>query len=141
MRIRTYSELCQFETFEERYDYLQLKGVVGASTFGHDRYINQAFYTSAQWREVRNEVIARDEARDLGSEGQEIHGKIIIHHMNPIVANDIVHGDSDILNPEYLITTTHRTHNAIHYGDRSLLPAPMIVRQPGDTGLFAPRFR
>lgn len=134
--IRTYSELRRLHTFKERYDYLQLKGSVGKSTFGFDRYINQKFYTSRQWRQVRNQVIARDEGLDLGITGYEIFDKIIIHHMNPMTAEDISHGDSDILDPEYLITTTHKTHNAIHYGDSSLLARPLAERRPGDTKLW-----
>lgn len=117
MTTRTYSELRSLASFEERYRYLQLRGQVGASTFGFDRYINQRFYTGRQWRQVRDVVIARDLGLDLGCEGYEIFDKIIIHHMNPMDAKAIEHGDADILDPEFLITTTHRTHNAIHYGD------------------------
>lgn len=134
--IRSYSELRRLHTFEDRYSYLQLKGSVGKSTFGFDRYINQRFYTSTQWRQIRDFVIARDEGLDLGIEGYEIFDKIIIHHMNPITAEDIEHGDSDILDPEFLITTTHKTHNAIHYGDESLLARPLVERRPGDTRLW-----
>lgn len=141
MIFRSYSELQRLETFEERFDYLQLKGVVGQTTFGYDRHLNQGFYTSSQWRDIRHEVIARDEGRDLGCEGHEIVHKIIIHHMNPLTANDIIHGDPDMIDPEYLISVTHRTHNAIHYGDRSMLPTPMVVRRPGDTSLWTPLSR
>lgn len=136
MITRTYSELRRLDTFEERYRYLQLRGQVGGSTFGFDRYINQRFYTSRQWRQVRDVVIARDEGLDLGIPGYEIFDKIIIHHMNPMTAEDIEHGDDDILNPEYLITTTHKTHNAIHYGDERLLARPLVERRPGDTRLW-----
>lgn len=136
MRIKSYSELRRLETFEERYDYLKLGGIVGEPTFGYDRYINQRFYTSKQWRQVRDEVIARDIGMDLGVPGYEIYDRIIIHHMNPMSANDIEHADADILSPQYLITTTHKTHNAIHYGDASLLAKQPIERQPGDTRLW-----
>src|SRR5690606_15599126 len=101
-----------------------------------DRYLNQRFYTSKEWRDVRNFVIARDEGLDLGVPGYEIFDKIIIHHMNPMVAEDIVHGNDDILDPEFLITTTHQTHNAIHYGDENLLAKPLVERRPGDTRLW-----
>lgn len=134
--IRTYSELRRIRDFEERYRYLALRGSVGQSTFGFDRYINQAFYTSREWRQVRQQVIARDLGCDLGVEGYEIHDRVIIHHMNPMDVDDIAHGDSDILDPEYLITTTHRTHNAIHYGDERLLPRQLVERRPGDTRLW-----
>lgn len=136
MRVRSYSELRRIESFDDRYDYLQLRGEVGRSTFGFDRYLNQRFYTSKEWRSVRHEVIARDLGLDLGVDGYEIFDKIIIHHMNPIQAYDIQYSDDDIMNPEFLITTTHRTHNAIHYGDRSLLPQPMVERVRGDTNLW-----
>lgn len=136
MRIRSYSELRRLETFEERYDYLQLRGEVGKSTFGFDRYMNQRFYTSREWKQVRNQVIARDEGMDLGVDGYEIYDRIVIHHMNPMTVNDIAHMDDSILDPRYLITTTHRTHNAIHYGDRSLLPQPLVDRHRGDTRLW-----
>ena len=134
--IRTYHELSQYESFEDRFRYLQLKGSVGRSTFGYDRYLNQRFYTSKQWRDVRNRVIARDLGLDLGCEGYEIYDKIVIHHMNPIVADDIRHSNEDILDPEFLITTTHETHNAIHYGDESLLRRPLVERHRGDTKLW-----
>lgn len=136
MRIRSYSELRRLNTFEERYDYLQLRGEVGKSTFGFDRYMNQRFYTSREWKQIRNQVIARDEGMDLGVDGYEIYDRIVIHHMNPMTVNDIAHSDDSILDPRYLITTTHRTHNAIHYGDRSLLPQPLVERHRGDTRLW-----
>lgn len=136
MRIRTYSELRRIESFEERYDYLQLRGEVGRSTFGFERYMNQRFYTSREWKHIRNQVIARDEGLDLGIEGYEIYDRIIIHHMNPMTPDNLKHGDEDILNPEFLVTTTHRTHNAIHYGDRSLLPQLYVERHRGDTKLW-----
>ena len=136
MRIRTYSELSQIPTFEERYEYLALRGVVGEPTFGYDRWINQAFYRSAEWRHIRNYVISRDLGCDLGVEGYEIHDKVIIHHMNPMLQADLLHGNDDIVNLEYLISTTHKTHNAIHYGDASLLPKQYTPRRPGDTKLW-----
>ena len=111
--IRSYAELARLETFEERYAYLRLSGVVGKSTFGFDRWMNQQFYTSREWRDARRDVIARDLGCDLGVEGFEIHDRIYIHHMNPMEAADISRHDEDILNPEFLITTTHRTHNFI----------------------------
>lgn len=134
--IRRYSELRRIPTFEERYDYLKLDGSVGRETFGFDRYINQRFYTSKEWRDTRHHVIARDLGLDLGAEGYEINSRILIHHMNPIVADDILHKNDDILDPEFLITTCHNTHNAIHYGDSSLLPKPLIERSRGDTKLW-----
>lgn len=136
MRSRTYSELIRLDTFEERYDYLQCRGEVGRSTFGFDRYLNQRFYTSSEWRHIRKHVIARDLGLDLGIEGHEIHTKILVHHMNPMETDDLVHGNQDVLDPEFLITTTHDTHNAIHYGDRSLLPTGPAERLPGDTKLW-----
>jgi len=136
MRIRTYSELSTIATFEERYKYLQLRGAVGGITFGHERHLNQRFYRSVEWRRIRDYVITRDLGNDLGLEGHEIYGRITIHHMNPMIPEDIEHGNSDILDPEFLISTTHNTHNAIHYGDESLLPSPLVERYPGDTKLW-----
>lgn len=136
MRIRTYSEMRRFYTLEDRFEYLKLRGGVGQATFGFDRYINQRFYTSREWKLVRNHVIARDEGLDLGVEGYEIYDKIIIHHMNPLTPEQIDDGVADILDPEFLITTSHRTHNAIHFSDRSLLPQPLIERRRGDTKLW-----
>ena len=134
--IRRYSELRHIPTFEERFDYLKLNGSVGRETFGFDRYINQRFYTSKEWRDIRHHVIARDLGLDLGTEGYEINSRILIHHMNPIVVDDILHKNDDILDPEFLITTCHNTHNAIHYGDSSLLPKPLVERSRGDTRLW-----
>lgn len=136
MEPRTYSELLRLDTLEERYKYLALHGEVGRATFGFDRYLNQQFYTSRQWRDIRNHVIARDLGRDLGIEGYEIHNRIYIHHMNPMTVEDITSGDPRILDPEFLISVTHRTHNAIHYGDEGLLPKPPVQRRPGDTTLW-----
>lgn len=138
MRTRTFTELISYSSFEERYEYLKLRGAVGVETFGFDRYMNQRFYTSSEWRHVRNFVIDRDRGMDLACEGYEIHERIIIHHMNPITVDDIKHGAEEILDPEFLITTTHLTHNAIHYGDAGLLRKPSVVRAPGDTDLWAP---
>lgn len=133
MRIRKYSELRQLQTFEERFEYLRLDGVVGRDTFGHERYINQRFYTSTQWRRARRECIARDYGLDLGMQDHPIYDKIVVHHMNPMIAEDIHGDDPSILDLEYLITTTHDTHNAIHYGDKPLRRPSIIERKPGDT--------
>lgn len=134
--IRRYSELRRLDAFEDRFEYLKLRGGVGEKTFGFERYLNQQFYRSTEWRRTRQIVIARDNGLDLGFEGYEIHDRIIIHHMNPMTIEDVESGSDDILNPEYLITTTHMTHNAIHYGDIGLLPKPLVARQPGDTKLW-----
>lgn len=134
--IRTYRELCRLQTLEERYKYLALRGTVGESTFGYDRWINQNFYTSKQWRDLRHFLIVRDNGCDLGVDDHEIHNRLIIHHMNPMTAKDIEQGDESILDPEFLITTSHTTHNAIHYGDERLLPQPMVQRTFGDTKLW-----
>jgi hypothetical protein len=136
MVIRTYSELKRFGTLEERFDYLKLRGQVGRSTFGFDRYMNQQFYTSREWRQVRQKVIIRDNGCDLGIEGFEIHSGLYIHHMNPMTVKDISSGDPSILEPEFLITVTQQTHNAVHYGDVSLLTRRIIERKPGDTKLW-----
>ena len=133
MMIRTYSELIKLKTFKDRFEYLKLDGIVGEETFGFDRYMNQIFYKSREWTSVRRAVIIRDNGCDLGVEGYEIHGKILIHHMNPINLSDIVHKTDELLNPDYLITTVLSTHNAIHYGDASLLPALPIERRANDT--------
>jgi hypothetical protein len=135
-KIRSYSELCRLRTFEDRFDYLSLEGVVGQSTFGFDRWINQAFYRSRQWKEVREKVIIRDDGCDLGIQGYEIYSDLLVHHMNPLSAEDITDGESWILDPEFLVTTSMQTHNAIHYGDERLLPRGPIIRQPGDTRLW-----
>ena len=131
--IRTYSELIMLNTFKDRFEYLKLDGIVGEETFGFDRYMNQIFYKSREWTSVRRSVIIRDNGCDLGVEGYEIHGKILIHHMNPINLSDIVHKTDELLNPDYLITTVLSTHNAIHYGDASLLPVLPIERRANDT--------
>lgn len=131
--IRTYSELIKIPTFEERFEYLNLDGKVGEETFGFDRYLNQVFYKSDEWKSIRNEVIIRDNGCDLGIEDREIHGRIIIHHMNPITVDDIIHRNEDILNPEYLICVADNTHKAIHYGDEDLLIKDLIERTKNDT--------
>lgn len=136
MYIRTYSELAELSSFEERFEYLKLNGVVGHPTFGFERYLNQRFYTSQQWKQTRRTVIARDLGMDLGVEGFEIHDRVIIHHMNPMLPEDLYEIDDVVLNPDFLITTTHTTHNAIHYGDESSLRTRMVDRKPGDTKLW-----
>lgn len=134
--IRTYSELCRLGTLDERFDYLELGGVIGTSTFGFDRYINQQFYHSREWRQIRNHVIARDQGMDLGSEDVPIMGAHLIHHMNPITLEDIEESTENLLDPEFLITTALRTHNAIHYGNKRQLPRPFVERSRGDTRLW-----
>lgn len=135
-KIRKYSELRHLRTLEERFEYLTLKGVVGQSTFGFDRWLNQQFYKSKQWQDARSKVIVRDNGCDLGVYGYEIYSDLLVHHMNPLSIEDIDNGESWILDPEFLITTSLQTHNAIHYGDERLLPRGPIVRQPGDTKLW-----
>ena len=131
--IRTYSELITFPTFEERFKYLQLEGSVGKDTFGYDRYLNQLFYKTTEWKRLRQDLIIRDNGCDLGVEGREIYGRIIIHHLNPITKDDIVSRTEYLLNPDFLICTTHNTHNAIHYGDESLLITSPVERSKNDT--------
>lgn len=134
MMNRTYSELITLPTFEERFKYLQLNGAVGRDTFGFDRYLNQYIYQRSQrWKSVRDKVIIRDNGCDLGVEGYSIYGRIIIHHMNPISVEDILSDRDWIFDPEFLICVSHRTHNAIHYGDESLLPQAPIERTKNDT--------
>lgn len=133
MTFRTYSELSRLTTFEERFQYLNLEGVVGEETFGFDRYINQAFYRSIEWRALRNQIIVRDNGCDLGIEGHEIYKHIIIHHMNPITKEDIVNRSDFVMNPEYLICVSDATHRAIHYGDERLLVTGPIERTRNDT--------
>lgn len=134
--MRTYSELMKIEDFEGRYNYLRVQSKVGLATFGFERWLNQAFYTSVQWRRVRRDVIARDLGCDLGMEGHEVMHDIHVHHMNPIGVQDLTHADPDVLNPEYLISVSLQTHNAIHYGDSSLLAKPFIPRKRNDTKLW-----
>ena len=135
--MRTYSEFSRLATFEDRFAYLKLGGAVGRETFGFDRYLNQDFYRSREWRNVRNAVIARDYGRDLGVEGHEIHDRVYVHHMTPMTPDDIKHSNADILNPEYLVCVSLLTHNAVHYGDESLLPKKHVDRRPGDTLLWS----
>lgn len=130
--MKRYSELIKLPTFKERFEYLSLDGIVGEETFGFDRYLNQVFYHSPEWRRIRREVIARDEGCDLGMKGFDIHGRVLIHHMNPILPEDIEKRNEDILNPEFLITTCKRTHDAIHYGAEAPEYEP-ITRFAGDT--------
>ena len=131
--LKSYSELITIPTFEERFRYLQLKGSVGVDTFGFDRYLNQKFYRSAEWRRIRDEVIIRDGGCDLGIEDRLIGNRILIHHMNPITEKDILYMTDALLNPEYLICVSHITHNAIHYGDEDLLMKGPVIRTPNDT--------
>ena len=131
--IRSYDELCQLPTFEERYEYLKISGRIGEETFGSDRYLNQAFYTSDEWKEVSRLVILRDNGCDLGIPGREIKGPIYVHHMNPIRVEDILRHSSILLRPEFLICVSKRTHEAIHYGDASLLQTDYKERKPFDT--------
>ena len=133
MIIRTYSELIKLPTFEERFQYLKLDGDVGVETFGFDRYLNQACYSSDEWKSIRNQVIIRDNGCDLGIEGREIYKRIIIHHMNPITKEDLLYRTEYLLNPEYMICTMKNTHDAIHYGDENLLFKDPIERKPNDT--------
>lgn len=130
---KSYSELMQLETFEERFEYLRLNGVVGEETFGYDRYLNQIFYKSKEWLSIRDYIIARDNGCDLGMEDREIHGKILIHHITPITKQDILERSEILLDPENLICVTKNTHDAIHYGDGSLLITAPIERTKNDT--------
>lgn len=135
-RNRSYEELIELKTFEERFEYLSIHGKVGCETFGFNRWINQRFYTSKAWRELRRAVILRDQSCDLGIEDREIHSRLIVHHMNPISQEDIEYGTRAALDLNNLICTTHDTHNAIHFGDASLLAKPYVPRSPGDTKLW-----
>ena len=132
-RIRTYSELIQIPTFEDRYAYLRIGGIVGEDTFGIERHLNQSFYRSPEWRKVRREVIVRDNGCDLAMSGYQIYDHIIIHHLTPITLEDLEEGSDLILDPNNLVCVSDRTHNAIHFGDKSLLPQTPIERRPGDT--------
>ena len=131
--IRTYSELVTLPTFEERFNYLKLKGQVGKDTFGFDRWLNQIFYRDPEWKSVRDYVIVRDNGCDLGVDGYDINGRILVHHMNPISKEDILERSKYLLDPEFLISTVHNTHNAIHYGDEDLLIKTPIERTKNDT--------
>lgn len=131
--IRTYSELIALDSFEERYNYLKLEGSVGFDTFGFDRWMNQSFYRSKEWKDLRNYIISRDNACDMGLEGYEIVDRVIIHHMNPITIEDLIQSNDSLLDPEQLISVSHNTHNAIHYGSDELLIRPVVERKPNDT--------
>lgn len=136
-RIRTYDELAKFNNFDDRFRYLMLKGVVAEDTFGFDRYFNQKFYRSAEWKRIRNYVIIRDGGCDLGIEGYDIYGKILIHHMNPITIDDISKRSDFLLDPRYLISVSMDTHNAIHYGDELYLDRfKELNRSKNDTKLW-----
>lgn len=133
MITKTYSELSELKTFEERFEYLKLDGIVGQSTFGYDRYLNQRFYQSEEWKHIRREVIIRDNGCDLGLEGFDIRGRILIHHINPITVGDLVSRNHKVLDLENLIVVSNDTHQAIHYGDRSLLSQTLVERSKNDT--------
>lgn len=133
---KCYSELSELTTFKERFEYLKIGGQVGIETFGFDRYLNQALYNSPEWRETRNKVLIRDQGRDLGLEGRDISKYALIHHMNPITERQILDRDPAIFDPEYLITVSHKTHNAIHYGSIDMLNDEPIERKPNDTCLW-----
>lgn len=133
---RSYGELCIFETFMERYEYLRLGGSVGENTFGRDRYFSQYLYHSAMWKSVRDEIIIRDNGCDLGIPGFEIVDRLTVHHINPLSLAMIHRGDEWIFDPDNLVCASHNTHMAIHYGDESLLPKPLVVRRPGDQTLW-----
>jgi len=133
---RCYSELVRLETFEDRFNYLRLGGEVGKATFGFDRYLNQMFYNSYEWRDARDQTIVRDLGCDLGVDGFEIYENILVHHMNPIEKDDILHSAEWIVDPEYLITTKLSTHTAIHYGSDPPSIPKLVVRRPGDTKLW-----
>lgn len=133
MNIKTYSELITLPTFEERFEYLKIGGKVGVDTFGFDRYLNQIFYRSDEWKAIRDEIIIRDNGCDLGIEGREIYSRIIVHHMNPITKDDILNRSDFLLNPEFLICTIKLTHDAIHYGDSSILLTEPVIRTKNDT--------
>jgi hypothetical protein len=130
---KSYTELENYKTFGERYQYLRLTGIVGDTTFGFDRYLNQLLYNSREWRNARDEVLIRDDGGDLGLYDYPIRGRVIVHHMNPISLEDVKSGDRSVYNPEFLICVSHATHLALHYGDESLLLKDPIVRRPNDT--------
>lgn len=134
--VRTYSELVAIPHFQDRFNYLKLDGFVGEETFGDQRYVNQSFYRSTEWKEVRDYVISRDYGRDLAVPGREIHDMVLVHHMNPLTTQDILNRNPDILDPEFLVCVSHDTHNAIHYGDRTKLVPVVLERTPGDTKLW-----
>ena len=135
-RIRTYTELKRIIDFEERFKYLSVHSSIGVATFGFERWLNQAFYTSSTWRTCRHVVIARDRGCDLGLEGHEVHDMIVVHHMNPVTIEQVENRDPSIFDPEFLISVSHNTHNAIHYGNETLLARPLVERRPNDTKLW-----
>ena len=133
MNIRTYSELITIPTFEERFEYLQLKGSVGKDTFGYDRYLNQVLYRSPEWKRLRNQIIIRDGGCDLACDGYDIYGKVLIHHLNPITVEDVLARSRKVFDTDNLVCVSHNTHNAIHYGDVDLLVTGPIIRTKNDT--------
>ena len=133
MSIRTYSELITIPTFEERFEYLQLKGSVGKDTFGYDRYLNQVLYRSPEWKRLRNQIIIRDDGCDLACDGYDIYGKVLIHHLNPITVEDVLARSRKVFDPDNLVCVSHNTHNAIHYGDVDSLATGPIIRTKNDT--------
>ena len=133
MSIRTYSELITIPTFEERFEYLQLKGSVGKDTFGYDRYLNQVLYRSPEWKRLRNQIIIRDAGCDLACDGHDIYDKVLIHHLNPITVEDVLARSRKVFDPDNLVCVSHSTHNAIHYGDVDLLVTGPIIRTKNDT--------
>ena len=133
MSIRTYSELITIPTFEERFEYLQLKGSVGKDTFGYDRHLNQVLYRSPEWKRLRNQIIIRDCGCDLACDGYDIHSKVLIHHLNPITVEDVLARSRKVFDPDNLVCVSHNTHNAIHYGDVDLLATGPIIRTKNDT--------
>lgn len=133
MSIKTYSELITIPTFEERFEYLQLKGSVGKDTFGYDRHLNQVLYRSPEWKRLRNQIIIRDCGCDLACEGYDIHSKVLIHHLNPITVEDVLSRSRKVFDPDNLVCVSHNTHNAIHYGDVDLLVTGPIIRTKNDT--------
>ena len=133
MSIKTYSELITIPTFEERFEYLQLKGSVGKDTFGYDRYLNQVLYSSPEWKRLRNQIIIRDDGCDLACDGYDVYGKVLIHHLNPITVEDVLARSRKVFDPDNLVCVSHNTHNAIHYGDVDLLVTGPIIRTKNDT--------
>lgn len=131
--IKRYSDLKILKSFEERFEYLKMNSLVGGETFGRDRYLNQVLYSSPEWKRIRDQIILRDNGCDLGVEGYEIHGRILVHHLEPITVDDILSRDQKIFDPENLICVTHSTHNAIHYGNVNMIPHTIVTRKKHDT--------
>ena len=131
--IKSYSELMLLKTFEERYEYLRLDGIIGEYTFGSHRYLNQKFYNTPEWRKFRNEIIVRDNGCDMGLAGYDIYGRIHVHHINPITIDEVVNNTPSLFDPENVVCVSLGTHNAIHYGDESLLFVELVERKPNDT--------